>query len=120
MKAVPETEDREGCPRDGWHRRKAQADVPERERPDWWTLRLNVFPSWGYPSAPFVWAFAVSKKDVPETDVAETDAPETNVPETDVPETDGTETDVPETDGTTTEAPETDIPETVEGGDGGP
>ena len=31
MKDVPETEDREGCPRDGWHGRKAQADVPEME-----------------------------------------------------------------------------------------
>ena len=29
LQAVPETEDREGCPRDGWHRRKAQADVFE-------------------------------------------------------------------------------------------
>ena len=68
-----------------------------------------VFPSWGYPSAPFVLAFAVSKKDAPETDVAETDAPET-----DVPETDGTETEAPET-----EALETDVPETEEGRYGG-
>ena len=31
LQAVPEKEDREGCPRDGWHRRKAQADVSEME-----------------------------------------------------------------------------------------
>ena len=31
LKDVPETEDREGCPRDGWHGRKVQADVPEME-----------------------------------------------------------------------------------------
>ena len=29
FKDVPETDDRQGCPRDGWQRRKAQADVPE-------------------------------------------------------------------------------------------
>ena len=98
MKAVPETEDREGCPRDGWHRRKAQADVPERDRQDGWALRLNVFPSWGYPPVPSVLGFAVSKTDVPETDVPETDVPETDVPETDVPETDGLEMDDPEMD----------------------
>ena len=67
---------------DGWQRRKAQADAPETESWDGWTLRLHVFPSPGYPSVPFVLAFAVSKTDVPETDVPETDVPETDVPET--------------------------------------
>ena len=27
------TEDREGCPRDGWHGRKVEADVPEMFMP---------------------------------------------------------------------------------------
>ena len=79
---------------DGWQRRKAQTDAPETESWDGWTLRLHVFPSRGYPSVPFVLAFAVPKTDVPETDAPETDAPETDVPETDVPERD-----VPEKDG---------------------
>ena len=52
-----------------------------------------LFPSWGYPSAPFVLAFTVSKTDVPETDGAETDDPETDVHETDAPETEAPETD---------------------------
>ena len=100
-------------------RRTTERDVPEADGRDGRQTRmslrhevetdgpsvLHVFPSWGYPSATFVLAFAVSKTDVPETDGAETDAPETHGAETDAPETD---------------VPETDVPETEEGGDGGP
>ena len=67
--------------------KKAEADAPETDSSDGWTLRLHVFPSWGYSSVPFVLAFAVSKTEVPETDGAETDVPETDGAETDVPET---------------------------------
>ena len=96
---APETNDR-----DGRHRRMSLRHEAETDGPS----VLHVFPSWGYPSAPFVLAFAVSKADVPETDSAETDDPWRRMPprrrplrrmsqrgrkaETDVPETDGTET----------------------------
>ena len=75
-------------------------------------FHLNAFPSWGYPPVPSVLAFAVSKTDVPETDVPETDGPETDDPETDGPETDVAETDDPETDVAETDDLETDVPET--------
>ena len=76
--------------RDGRHRRMSLRHEAETDGPS----VLHVFPSWGYPSATFVLAFAVSKTDVPETDGAETDAPETHGAETDAPETDVTVTDM--------------------------
>ena len=63
--------------RDGRHRRMSLRHEAETDGPS----VLHVFPSWGYPSAPFVLAFAVSKADVPETDAPETEAPESDVPE---------------------------------------
>ena len=63
---VPETDGTDERHRRISLRRKAQTDGPSA---------LHLFPSWGYPSAPFVLAFAISKTDSPETDGDETDAP---------------------------------------------
>ena len=77
-------DDREGCPRDGWQRRKAHADVPEKE------VEMDgpsIFMSFhlGDIRLRLSSCHSVSKTDIPETDGAETDGPETDVTETDGP-----------------------------------
>ena len=110
----PETEGRDGHPRDGWHRRVAQTDGPGRKSLDGRVLRFHGFSSQGHPSVPLVLALPVSETDGTETDVHETEEgrprrmsprrrkaardgcprdggrpPETDVAEMDVPETEG-------------------------------
>ena len=63
----PETEGRDGHPRDGWRRRVAQTDAPGRK-----SLDFHGFSYQGHPSVPLVLALPVS-----ETDGAETYVPET-------------------------------------------
>ena len=70
---VPETEGRDGHPRDGWHRRVSQTDGPWRKSLDGRVLRFHGFSSQGHPSVPLVLAVPVSETDGAETDVPETD-----------------------------------------------